>query len=81
MRNKSNDFKNKEVINLHDGKRLGFVNDVEIDYVSGQVTSIVVPSPGLFSGFFSSRSDYIIPWSQIKKVGDDIIMVDHDFGR
>ena len=36
------DFKHKEVINIKDGKRLGFVQDVVADLESGTITSIMV---------------------------------------
>ena len=36
------DFKHKEVININDGKRLGFVQDVCADLESGTITSIMV---------------------------------------
>ena len=34
---------NKEVININDGKRLGFVQDVTADLKTGTITSIIVP--------------------------------------
>ncbi len=37
------DFKHKEVINITDGKRLGFVQDVTADLGTGLITSIIVP--------------------------------------
>ena len=37
-----NDLKDKEVINICDGKRLGYINDVEIDICAGCVLAIVV---------------------------------------
>lgn len=37
------DFKHKEVININDGKRLGFVQDVTANLDSGVITSIIVP--------------------------------------
>ena len=43
MGNKGLDFKHKEVINIKDGKRLGFVQDVCADLESGMITSIIVP--------------------------------------
>lgn len=36
-------FKQKEVINLLDGKRLGYVQDVEADFNTGKITAIIVP--------------------------------------
>lgn len=43
MGNKGLDFKHKEVINITDAKRLGYVQDVNAELDSGTITSIVVP--------------------------------------
>ena len=43
MGGKGLDFKHKEVVNIRDGKRLGFVQDVTADLESGVITSIIVP--------------------------------------
>ena len=68
-------FKQKEVINLNDGKRLGYVQDVEADFESGEITAIVVPGTSkLFS--VGGKNDIIIPWNKIKRIGEDIILVD-----
>lgn len=42
MGQKGMDFKHKEVINIKDGKRLGYVQDVCADLESGTITSIMV---------------------------------------
>jgi YlmC/YmxH family sporulation protein len=77
---RASDFRQKEVINIADGKRLGFVYDVEIDMNKGVIESIIVPGPGKFLGLFGRDTDYVIPWNSIKKVGDDIILVDMNEG-
>ena len=75
---KSSDFKNKEVINVLDGKRLGFVSDVDINFEKGTVEAIVVPGPSALLNIFSGGAhDYVIPWDNITKIGDDIILVDY----
>lgn len=43
MGQKGMDFRHKEVINIKDGKRLGYVQDVCADLQSGNITSIIVP--------------------------------------
>ena len=43
MSQKGMDFRHKEVINIRDGKRLGYVLDVCADLSSGTITSIIVP--------------------------------------
>ena len=68
-------FKQKEVINIYDGKRLGYVQDVEADFESGEITAIVVQGNGkIFS--LSAKKDTVIPWNKIKRIGEDIILVE-----
>jgi YlmC/YmxH family sporulation protein len=70
------DFRHKEVININNAKRMGFVQDVNADLATGTITSIIVPgnSNKLF-GIFSSSNDVTIPWENITCIGDDIILV------
>lgn len=66
----------KEVINLCDGRRLGYVSDVEVDTCDGCLCAIIVPGSDKCSLFSSSKQDSIvIPWEKIDKIGDDIIIV------
>ena len=65
-------FCKKEVIDIIDGRRLGFVCDVEFDICTGKIHAIIVPGK---SHSFFKREDFIIPWHHIKKIGDDIILV------
>ena len=65
----------KEVINLADGARLGYVSDLELEGESGRVLCLVVPCPGRFFGLFGSSGDYVIPWPCIRRIGGDLILV------
>jgi YlmC/YmxH family sporulation protein len=76
MSAKGLDFKHKEVINITDAKRLGFVQDVNAELDSGMITSIVVPGNSKFFNLFSGESEIVIPWSRIKCIGEDIILVE-----
>lgn len=42
MGDKGLDFRHKEVVNIKDGRRLGYVQDVCADLESGIITSIMV---------------------------------------
>lgn len=75
MGNKGLDFRHKEVINILDGRRLGFVQDVNASLETGVITSIVVPGNNKFFNVFSSN-DIVIPWQNIKCIGDDVILVE-----
>ena len=77
MEDKGLDFKHKEVINICDGKRLGYVQDVCADLGSGRITSIIVPgATNRFMSLFSNNNDIIIPWEKITCISDDLILVD-----
>ena len=73
---KITDLHCKEVICISNGQRLGFVSDVEIRCPEGEVCAILVPGPCRIMGVLGRNDDYIIPWSCIKKIGPDIILVD-----
>ena len=66
----------KEVINITDGQRLGFVSDVEVQLPEGKVLALVVPGPCRFFGLFGRKDDFVIPWNCIRQIGDDIILVE-----
>lgn len=81
MQCRMREFRNKEVINITDGCRLGYVGDVDIRIPEGQVAAIVVYGPGRFFGFFGRGEEYYIPWDCIQRIGDDIILIDKPFQR
>ena len=77
MGEKGLDFKHKEVINVCDGKRLGYVQDVCADLETGKITSIIVPGrTNKLMNLFSNVNDIIIPWERIKCISEDLILVE-----
>jgi len=54
----------------------GFVQDVCADLESGNITSIIVPGSNKILSIFSNANDIVIPWQNIKCIGDDIILVE-----
>ena len=76
MQCKIADLRCKEVINICTGFRLGFVCDVIVNVVTGHLVAILVPGPCRFFGMFGREDDYLIPWECIRKIGEDIILID-----
>ena len=76
MEEKGLDFKHKEVINITDAKRLGYVQDVCADLNTGTITSIIVPGSNRIINMFSSNNDIVIPWQNVKCIGEDLILVE-----
>ena len=58
-------------------KGFGYVQDVCADLETGKITSIIVPGgTNKLLNFFSSGNDIIIPWKNIKAIGEDVILVE-----
>ena len=68
----------KEIINVSDGSRYGWVGDVEVDLESGQVRALVVPGRRRLFGLLGREEDRYIPWSAVRRFGEDIILVEQD---
>lgn len=65
----------REVINLCDGARMGYVSDVQFDPDSGQITALIVPETAGVLGLLGRGDDAVIPWESVEKIGEDIIFV------
>ena len=73
---KSDDFRDKEVVNVCDGRKLGCISEIEFDVCDGKITAIVIyGKKGMFG---KGECDIVIPWHKIEKIGDDIILVNAD---
>ena len=71
------EIRNKEVINIYDGKSMGFVCDIEINLKDGRIDGIVLPGDKSFMKIFGrDTNDYIVKWKYVKTVGEDVILVD-----
>ena len=62
----------KEIVNISNGKRIGTIVDVIVDR-EGNVKNLVLEEK---RGRKFSHEEYNISWSQIVKIGDDIILID-----
>lgn len=70
------EFKSKEVINLHDCKRLGKICNFEFDECTGQIQKLIVPSNSKIYNLLCPAKDYIFSYKEIRQIGPDIIIVD-----
>ena len=71
-----NELKTREVINVNDGKSLGYVIDLTLSFPEGKLRGITVPGhkQGFFSRLFNKGRLYI-DRRDIKKIGGDVILV------
>ena len=73
---KKSELKLKDVIDINRGKKLGYIDDVDINVEEGTIKAIIIPSTQykVFS-FFTKKQDMIIDWNDIHKIGEDVILV------
>lgn len=65
-----------EIIDISEGKRLGFIGDIIFDDDFTRIDAFVIPSQSSIISMFKKKDETIIKWSQIKVIGVDIILVD-----
>ena len=70
------ELQSKNIITM-DGKLVGNIIDVVVN--EGKLEYLVVEKNKFFISMLSSKNEMEIKWSQIKTIGDDVILVDLSF--
>lgn len=66
----------KELVDITDGTRYGFIGDLEIDAESGSIRNIIVYGKTRMLGLLGREADAVFPWSAIRRIGADLILVE-----
>ena len=76
------ELRRKDVVNICDGRKMGRPIDLILSD-SACVQALVVPgrSGGLLGLFRQDREGIVIPWERVRRVGDDVILVEVDDER
>lgn len=78
-------FKEKVFIDIHTGNKLGYISDLEIDLSNGRICRIFLSKDKGFCSllcFCGKKEKEVIEWRDIKKVGDEAVLVDkRDFRK
>lgn len=69
------ELKEKEVVNILSGEKLGYADDFEIDTETGKVIALVILGRNRFFGLFGREDNIVIPFSEIQLIGNDTILV------
>lgn len=69
------EFQTKDVVNVSDGKKLGIVGDFDINVTTGKIQAVIISGSGKVLGFFGKEEELIVPWRNIVKIGEDVILV------
>lgn len=70
------DLQEKDVVNISDGKKIGNIVDIHIDQ-NGNMKRIMVEKYKFLVSLFTNHI-VEIKWSQIEKIGKDVILVKLD---
>ena len=71
------DLQNKDIINVLDGKKIGSIIDAHFDVATGHIDKLIIePSKSLFS---LKNNSFEIEYNKIKKIGEDVILIEYLF--
>lgn len=76
MECRGSELRYKEIINVTDGSRVGYVGDVVMDLEDGKVNALVVPGRLRLFGLLGREPDTVFPWSAVRRFGEDTILVE-----
>ena len=76
METRIGELRYKEVIDMADGCRYGYPQDIVVELSTGQMTALVIPGRPRFFGLLGRDEDILIPWSSVRRFGEDIILVE-----
>ncbi|MCD8502493.1 MAG: YlmC/YmxH family sporulation protein [Bacillaceae bacterium] len=73
---KISEIQTKEIINISDGKVLGHLSDIDIDLETGKIEEIIIGGTGKMLSFLGGKeTEIVIPWTNIVKIGADVVLV------
>ena len=75
---KLSEISSKDVINDEDGVKLGKIVDAEIDVATGKIVNVTIYRGFKFFNVFASKDNVQIPWNKIKKIGNDVVIVENN---
>ncbi len=77
MRWNLEELRRKEVIDLHTGEKLGYIDDVELDTDSCTVRGYVIRGRRYFGGLLCREKDLFIPCGSIRLYGKDVLLTEN----
>ena len=70
------ELQKKDIVNIKDGKKIGKIIDVYFDETSGYMIKFIIEKTHFVKSLFSNTDEIVIKFSQIKKMGEDVILID-----
>ena len=69
------ELKEKEIVNLNDGKCFGFADDVLIDCETRKTVALIIYGKLKFFGILGREEDISVSWDKIETIGEDTVLV------
>jgi YlmC/YmxH family sporulation protein len=69
------DLQNKDVVDILTGEKVGNVIDVEISNDTGNILKMIIHDKKGLINMLRGGDEVSITWSQIKKIGTDVILI------
>lgn len=73
---KLSEMREKEIININTGERMGYIEDFQLNMEKGKIEGIIMGGGGKVLGLFGKSNDIFIDWKSIVRIGADIILID-----
>ncbi len=69
------DLQSKDIVNINDGKKIGRIIDASVNDM-GMIEYLSIEKAKGLNGLFNKDGETTITFKQIKKIGEDVILVD-----
>ena len=71
-------LRDKEIVNMKTGIKIGYVDDMELDTSNGTIISLIVYGKPRAFGIMGRDRDIVIKCGNIRLIGEDTILVDFE---
>lgn len=68
-------MRNKEVIDVLTGERLGYIDDVEMNLETSGIIALVIYGRERLFGLLGKEDDIVIPCREIEVIGHDVLLI------
>ena len=71
----------RDVVNVTTGQNLGKVDDISFEPETASITGVILYGRLKLFGLLGREEDQYIPWSAVRRFGEDIILVERRYPR
>ncbi len=73
---KLSELQRKNIVDIKTGKLIGKIVDVEFDQTNGYMIKFIIEESHFIKSLFKTNEELSIKFTQIKKMGEDVILID-----